>query len=109
MTLTLTPAAARHLHRFLATDAAASQRGIRIAVQGNGCSGYRYSLAIAPAPSADDVQLEQDGLRLYIDGRSALLIEGTAIDYIEGLTRSGFKFNNPNVASGCSGCSQHGG
>jgi iron-sulfur cluster assembly protein len=107
MTLTLTPPAAQRLRRFLTSDPD-NQRGIRITVQKNGCSGYKYSLAIAKAPQADDVQFEQDSLRLYTDGLSALLLEGTTIDYIEGFTHSGFKFDNPNLAHGCSGCGQQG-
>ncbi|NJL02567.1 MAG: iron-sulfur cluster assembly accessory protein [Spirulinaceae cyanobacterium RM2_2_10] len=103
MTLTLTPTAADRLQRFLATRRTADrQPGVRVSVEGGGCNGYKYSLAIAETPNPDDILYEQAELRLYIDGRSALLLEGTEIDYIEGLTQGGFKFNNPNAGSTCS-------
>lgn len=104
-TLTLTPPAAQRLRRVLsAAPSAAPSSGVRVALQGDACSGYKYSLAVAAAPQPDDVEVEQADLRLFIDGRSALLLSGTEIDYIEGLNRGGFKFNNPNLGGGCSSC-----
>lgn len=105
MTLTFTSNAASKLCDFLQADAkdeSSTSKGIRVSVVDGGCSGYEYSLSVANTPKTDDLLLEQGNLRVYVDGTSIPLLEGVVIDYIEGLTDSGFKFSNPNAAETCS-------
>jgi iron-sulfur cluster assembly protein len=98
MTISLTEKAASQLTKFLQD----SNKGIRISVVDGGCSGYEYSLNIANAPKADDFLLQKDNLQIFIDPKSAPLLEGVVVDYIEGLTESGLKFTNPNATETCS-------
>ncbi|MBE9191842.1 iron-sulfur cluster assembly accessory protein [Gloeocapsopsis crepidinum LEGE 06123] len=105
MTLTLTEAAEFRLRTFLQASSknATSQRGIRVAVDDGGCSGYQYSLNITSVPQANDIVIQQGKLQIYIDAQSAPLLEGVAIDFVDGLLESGFKFSNPNATDTC-GC-----
>jgi iron-sulfur cluster assembly protein len=104
MALTLTEAAEFRLRTFLqASSKDVSQRGIRVAVDDGGCSGYQYSLNITSAPQADDIVIQQGKLQIYIDAQSAPLLEGVVIDFVDGLLESGFKFSNPNATDTC-GC-----
>lgn len=108
MTLTLTEVAEFRLRTFLQGSAKTtdpSQRGIRVSVTDGGCSGYQYALDVTNAPKPEDLLVEQGKLRIYVDSNSAPLLEGVVIDYIEGLTQSGFKFSNPNATESC-GCGQ---
>ncbi|MDJ0555909.1 MAG: iron-sulfur cluster assembly accessory protein [Microcoleaceae cyanobacterium MO_207.B10] len=98
MTISLTAKAASQLTKFLQD----SNKGIRISVVDGGCSGYEYSLNIANAPKEDDLLLEKDNLQIFIDPKSAPLLDGVIVDYIEGLTESGLKFINPNATETCS-------
>jgi iron-sulfur cluster assembly protein len=106
MTITLTEVAELRLRAFLQSAKKAensSQVGVRVAVVDGGCSGYQYSLDIAKEPKPDDSIEEIGKVRIYIDPQSVPLLQGVAIDYIEGLTQSGFKFSNPNATESC-GC-----
>ena len=80
-----------------------TNHGLRIAVQGGGCSGLQYALDYADAPRAGDHLYEINGLKVYIDMASAQFLKGTTIDYVSGLQGNGFKFNNPNAKRTC-GC-----
>ncbi|MGQ4648155.1 iron-sulfur cluster assembly accessory protein [Lyngbya aestuarii] len=105
MALTFTEKAVSRLGSFLESDQASSsspQQGIRVSVIDGGCNGYEYSLSVSTTPKTDDLLLENGGLRIYVDGKSVPLLEGVVIDYVEGLTQSGFKFSNPNAAETCS-------
>lgn len=100
MHLTLTPQATERLGQVLQNlPNPTPQRGIRVAVKSGGCNGYEYDLKIAKAPKPDDTILTPQHLRVFIDPKSALLLDGLTIDYIEGLVDSGFKFINPNVVT----------
>jgi len=77
--------------------------GIRVGVQGGGCSGFQYSMDFEKEPRADDMVFEQEGVRLYIDPMSSMYLQGVTIDYVIGLQGAGFKFDNPNAKSTC-GC-----
>ncbi len=106
MTVILTEIAAFRLRNFLrgsATNEPQTPKGIRVAVVDGGCSGYEYALNIASTPNADDLVFEQDKVPIYIDPKSAPLLNGVVIDFVESLTQSGFKFSNPNATDTC-GC-----
>ncbi len=107
MNLTLTEIAELRLRMFLQAKKSedAPQQGIRVAVKDGGCSGYQYALDFVQAPQSNDLELEQGKLRIYVDPQSAPLLNGVVIDFVEGLTQSGFKFSNPNATDSC-GCGQ---
>lgn len=104
MNITLTETAQSKLFAFVQSDSqeTTATKGIRVSVIDGGCNGYEYSLGLVNRPKEDDQLLEQDNLRVYIDSKSAPLLQGVVIDYIEGLTQSGFKFSNPNADETCS-------
>jgi iron-sulfur cluster assembly protein len=77
--------------------------GLRISVTDGGCSGFSYKLDFAKEQKPEDLVLELDDLRVYVDVTSAPYLKGTIIDYESGLYGGGFKFTNPN-ASGTCGC-----
>ena len=79
--------------------------GIRVAVVGGGCSGYSYTLGFAKEAEVDDddIFIQLDGLKVWIDQHSASLLKGTVIDYVVTIMNMGFVFNNPNAKTTC-GC-----
>ncbi len=72
-------------------------------VSDGGCSGFSYKLDFDNQPKPDDVVLDLDGVRVYVDGGSAPYLSGTVIDFVTGLHGGGFKFTNPNATATC-GC-----
>lgn len=78
---------------------------IRFGVIGGGCVGFAYYFQWMPpliAMMNTDHLLEQDGVNVYVDHKSYLYLDGTEIDFVTGINGHGFKFNNPNVETGCS-------
>jgi iron-sulfur cluster assembly protein len=76
---------------------------LRVGVKGGGCSGLSYFLALEKDARPDDRILESNGIRVYLDSKSALYLEGTEIDFSDGLQGAGFTFKNPNAQRTC-GC-----
>lgn len=77
--------------------------GLRVGVTGGGCSGLQYLLDFAEKPHDLDFSEIQHGVEVFIDPFSAAHLNGTKIDYVDSLTGSGFKFENPNIVRSC-GC-----
>ena len=101
--ITLTPEAISKVKSILADRK--EESGLRIAVVGGGCSGFQYQMTLDKQPSEDDQVIEMDGLKIFVDARSLLYLNGTKVDYIDGLNGSGFKFDNPNAKASC-GCGE---
>jgi iron-sulfur cluster assembly protein len=101
--ITLTPGAIEKVKSILAEHK--DETGLRIAVVGGGCSGFQYQMTLDKEPKADDKVLDMEGLRVFVDARSILYLNGTKVDYIDGLNGSGFKFDNPNAKASC-GCGE---
>ncbi len=78
-------------------------QGLRLQVKGGGCSGFQYDLYFDEKPTDMDQVVESCGITLFIDPLSVQYLEGTQVDYVEGLSGAGFKFENPNVKGTC-GC-----
>ena len=76
--------------------------GLRLGVQGGGCSGMTYFMDF-DTPRADDKVFENKGARVLVDPKSILYVSGSILDFTEGLMGSGFQIKNPNVKSSC-GC-----
>jgi iron-sulfur cluster assembly protein len=102
--IVITPAAATEVKRFMETEqVSAAQGGLRVSVQPGGCSGFKYGLLIEDQSADDDLVIEMEGFKVFIDPFSAQYIGGVVIDYVTSLQGSGFTFKNPNATGGC-GC-----
>ena len=78
--------------------------GLRIGVKGGGCSGLSYVLGLEEAtPKQFDTVLEQDGVKILVDAKSHLYLDGTTIDFKNAVMGGGFQFNNPAAKKSC-GC-----
>lgn len=97
----LSAAAAARIKAIAGPEGA--QAGLRVAVEGGGCSGFQYDINIAQAPAAEDLVVERDGARLFVDPISLPFLLGAEIDWVEELIGAAFKVKNPNAASSC-GC-----
>ena len=100
--ITLTDSAANKIKHLLESR---DDIGIRPAVQGGGCSGFKYNLEFVLSESEGDRLKEKKGVKLFVDKKSFLYLMGTEIDYINNLNESGFKFINPNAKRTC-GCGE---
>ncbi|HEY0202483.1 MAG TPA: iron-sulfur cluster assembly protein IscA [Burkholderiaceae bacterium] len=103
MSVSLTPAAARHVEKSLAKRGGGV--GLRLAVKTSGCSGYAYALEFVDALNADDQCFEAHGVKVVIDPRSLGMLDGTELDFVREGLNEGFKFNNPNAKANC-GCGE---
>jgi iron-sulfur cluster assembly accessory protein len=102
--LVLTDRAAIEVNKFIeAEEVAKESAGLRVSVMPGGCSGFKYSLNIEETSLDDDVVLEVNGVRVFVDGFSMQYLHGVTIDYTSSMQGSGFTFNNPNATGGC-GC-----
>ena len=101
--ISLTEAAAKKVKQIQSDEGLESQ-GLRLRVIGGGCSGFSYDLFFDDDVNEEiDEQFESLGVPLYVDMMSFTYLDGTEIDYVEGLYGAGFKFNNPVAKSTC-GC-----
>jgi iron-sulfur cluster assembly protein len=103
MAITLTEAAANHVRNFLENRGRGV--GIRLAVRTSGCSGMAYVLEFADQQKEDDQVFEDHGVKVLVDPKSLLYLDGTELDYTKEGLNEGFKFNNPNVKDAC-GCGE---
>ncbi|SDC76297.1 iron-sulfur cluster assembly protein IscA [Paraburkholderia lycopersici] len=103
MTLSLTPAAARHVEKSL--QKRGSGIGLRVAVKTSGCSGFAYALEFVDTPNAEDQCYETHGVTIVVDPRSLPMLDGTELDFVREGLNEGFKFHNPNAKANC-GCGE---
>ena len=99
MGISLTQAAADHVGRFLANRGKGI--GLRLGVKTSGCSGMAYVLEFADALEPDDQVFEDHGVKVIIDPKSLLYLDGTELDFTKEGLNEGSKFNNPNVKDAC--------
>ena len=102
--ITVTDGAASKVVALMAEENKTSG-GLRVFVQGGGCSGFQYGLMIEEGEgdtSADRV-FESNGVRLYVDPISLRYLGGAQVDFVANLTGGGFTIRNPNAKSTC-GC-----
>ena len=79
-----------------------SRKRLRVLVESGGCSGFQYGMSF-DEPKTEDTQLESEGVPLIIDPASLAYLQGSAIDFDDGLHGKGFEIKNPNAQSTC-GC-----
>ena len=102
--VTITEKAADKVKELMNGQADEPQAGLRVAIRGGGCSGFQYALAF-DEQREDDQVFEQNDIRILIDSQSIQFVDGSEVDYVEGLQGAGFAVNNPNVVAAC-GCGQ---
>src|SRR5256714_14563343 len=79
------------------------QGGLRLGVQGGGCSGLSYNIRFDSQPRERDRVYEFDGVRIFVDPKSFIYLHGMILDYEDSLMKQGFNFVNPNSSKSC-GC-----
>lgn len=103
MAITMTDAAAQHVSRYLENRGQGT--GIRVAVRTTGCSGMGYVLEFADESNPEDEVFEAAGIKVIVDPKSLVYLDGTELDFVREGLNEGFKFNNPNARSEC-GCGE---
>ena len=100
--INVTEAAAGKIRELLAEEGKA-ESGLRVFVQGGGCSGFQYGLMIEEAGGDADQVFESNGVRLFVDPVSVSYLKGAEVDFVDTVTGGGFTIKNPNATSTC-GC-----
>ncbi len=103
MAISMTTAAAERVRSFLQNRGKGV--GLRVGVKTTGCSGLAYVLEFVDDLNDDDQIFEDHGLKLIVDGKSLVYIDGTQLDFVKEGLNEGFQFNNPNVNGEC-GCGE---
>jgi iron-sulfur cluster assembly protein len=103
MAITMTDAAAERVRDFL--QKRGKGIGLRLGVRTSGCSGMAYVLEFVDDIDDSDVVFEDHGVKVIVDKKSLVYIDGTELDFAREGLNQGFKFNNPNVKDEC-GCGE---
>ncbi|QTL35855.1 MULTISPECIES: iron-sulfur cluster assembly protein IscA [Pseudoalteromonas] len=103
MAVTLTESAASRVQTFLANRGKGI--GLRVGIKTTGCSGLAYVLEFVDELDEGDEVFEEKGVKLIVDAKSLVYIDGTELDYTKEGLNEGFKFNNPNQKDEC-GCGE---
>ena len=99
----VTEKAARKIQDLLAKEGVSARGGLRLGVQGGGCSGLTYAMRLDAQARDRDQVFEQNGARVFVDPKSYVYLDEVTLDYEETLMRKGFIFQNPRAAHSC-GC-----
>jgi iron-sulfur cluster assembly protein len=100
--VSLTDSAALHVKSLLAGEKDGASKGLRVYVEGGGCSGLQYGM-VFDEKRTDDLSAEFSGIPVMVDPFSANYLRGCVVDYVDSLTGGGFKISNPNARHSC-GC-----
>lgn len=103
MAISLTPAAADRVQKFLATRG--HGLGLKLGVRNTGCSGFAYVINYADEAVPGDLVFEDRGVKVFVDPDSLALIDGTTVDFVKQGLNEAFRFQNPNVKGEC-GCGE---
>ena len=103
MAITLTEKAAQRVEKYL--ESRGKGVGLKLAVKTTGCSGMSYVLEFADENPSDDHIFESHGIKIMVDPKSLIYIDGTELDFAREGLNEGFQFNNPNVKDSC-GCGE---
>lgn len=99
--ITLTSRAATQV-RAMQTERSAPEKRLRVLVESGGCSGFQYGMAFDD-PKPDDTEFTSEGVAILVDAASLAYLDGSSIDFDDGLHGKGFEIRNPNAQSTC-GC-----
>ena len=103
MSINITAAAAEHVSGQI--GGRGSGLGIRVGVKTSGCSGLAYVLEFVDQVSPEDVVFEEHGVKVFVDPKSLIYLDGTELDFVKEGFNSGLEFRNPNVSAEC-GCGE---
>lgn len=103
MAITMSESAAQRVQNFLQNRGKGI--GLRLGVKTSGCSGMAYVLEFVDSLEDDDMVFEDKGVKVIVDSKSLIYLDGTELDFVKEGLNEGFKFNNPNVSSEC-GCGE---
>ncbi len=103
MAITMTDAAAERVRDFL--DKRGKGIGLRLGVRTSGCSGMAYVLEFVDDVDESDIVFEDHGVKVIVDQKSLVYLDGTELDFAREGLNEGFRFNNPNVKDQC-GCGE---
>lgn len=103
MSLKLTTNAAKHMRRF--ANGCGKSLSIRLGVKTTGCSGLAYTMELDEKIQEGDKTFELDGIKILVDSKSIIYLDGTELDYKREGLQEGFQFNNPNAKETC-GCGE---
>ena len=103
MAITLTERAAAHAKTYLTKHSPSA--ALRLGVKPTGCSGNAYVVEFADAAGPDDQIFESDGVRIVVDRKSLVFLDGTEVDYTREGLNEGFRFKNPKEKARC-GCGE---
>ena len=104
MAITLTERAASEVKRIMEEQKLENGTVLRVGVTGGGCSGFSYALGFDEKYDEQaDSRSTQHGVDIVVDRKSALYLDGTTVDFYDGLEKRGFTFENPNAVKSC-GC-----
>jgi iron-sulfur cluster assembly protein len=103
MAITMTDAAAERVRDFL--DKRGKGIGLRLGVRTSGCSGMAYVLEFVDDVDESDIVFEDHGVKVIVDQKSLVYLDGTELDFAREGLNEGFRFNNPNVKDEC-GCGE---
>lgn len=101
MDITFTPAARRFIRMMIMADGTL-ESGFRLRVKPGGCSGLSAEMEVAPAPSAGEQAVVVEGVRLFLDAESRLLLDRVTVDFQDNAASTGLVFYDPKQVSGCS-------
>jgi len=101
--ITVTEAAGKFMTSML--DQRKKGKGIRVGVTTSGCTGYAYIIEFVDKIDHDDLMFESNNIKLFVDKKSFVFINGTEIDYVKEGLNTGLKFKNPLVKDEC-GCGE---
>jgi len=103
MAISVTNAASKHILNAL--HKRGNGCGIRLGVKTSGCSGLAYTLEFADDIAEYDKIFECNGVKILVDAKSLVYLDGTELDFVREGLNEGFKFNNPNTRAQC-GCGE---
>ncbi|MCH7965614.1 MAG: iron-sulfur cluster insertion protein ErpA [Bacteroidetes bacterium] len=103
--ISLTEKALSEIKRIMSENKVPESFGVRVGVKGGGCSGFTYTLGFDGEVKEGDTIIEDNEVKLFIDGKSLFYLSGTELDFSDGLNGKGFVFSNPNATKTC-GCGE---
>lgn len=103
MAITMSEAAANRVQSFLKNRG--KGLGLRLGVKTSGCSGMTYLLEFVDELAEDDTVFEDKGVKVIVDAKSLIYLDGTELDFVKEGLNEGFKFKNPNATAEC-GCGE---
>jgi iron-sulfur cluster assembly protein len=104
MAVALSEKAANEVKKIITEQKLPAETVLRVGVAGGGCSGFSYSLGFdSTVDAANDMKFDSHGVTVVVDKKSELFLDGTTVDFYDGLEKRGFTFDNPNAVKSC-GC-----